>query len=184
GMVTLDMRVSSPTAVPWTDPVMAYSSVRFDYTGRAAGKHKGTVFTEARVELVMSLKDPSVDQSARHILDAQQLPERTFPSWAGKTVPGSTEPLHRRINKTKQDENRDKSIRECREVWGDYSGTPLECDEYPFASTYEGSTKGDNRFSVRLIDGGDNGRGGLLIQKVYEENRILDGDPFYVKINP
>ncbi|WP_435811908.1 NucA/NucB deoxyribonuclease domain-containing protein [Streptomyces massasporeus] len=28
----------------------------------------------------------------------------------------------------------------------------MECDEYPFASTQEGSTKGDNRFSVRLID--------------------------------
>ncbi|MFF1497203.1 hypothetical protein [Streptomyces sp. NPDC058304] len=89
GMITLDMRVSSPTAVPWTDPVMAYSSVRFDYAGPTAGKHKGTVFAEARVELVMSLKDPAVDQSARHILDAQQLPERTFPSWAGKTVPGA-----------------------------------------------------------------------------------------------
>lgn len=66
GMITLDMRVSSPTAVPWTDPVMAYSSVRFDYAGPTAGKYKGTFFTEARVELVMSLKDPAVDQSPAH----------------------------------------------------------------------------------------------------------------------
>ncbi|MEU8435416.1 hypothetical protein AB0F18_21365 [Streptomyces sp. NPDC029216] len=134
GMVSLEMQVTSPTAVPWTDPVMAYSSVRFDYAGPTAGKYKGTVFSEARVELVMSLKDPAVDQSARHILDAQQLPERTFPSWAGKTVPGATEPLHRLVNSDQQAENRKKAIATCNDVWGDYSGTKLQCDEYPFAS--------------------------------------------------
>ncbi|GHK05869.1 hypothetical protein SY2F82_76660 [Streptomyces sp. Y2F8-2] len=55
-------------------------------------------------------------------------------------------------------------------------------DEYPFASTKEGSTKGDNRFSVRLIDGKDNRKGGERLNHVYTLNRILDGDPFYVKI--
>ncbi|GAA0437961.1 hypothetical protein GCM10010357_69220 [Streptomyces luteireticuli] len=164
---------------------MAYSNIRFDYAGRPAGKYKGTVFTDARVELVMSLKDPKVDQSARHILDAQQFPERTFRSWPGKTVPGGNgRPLHRLINPDLQGKNRDNSIKQCKDVWGDYSGTRLECDEYPFASTREGSLKGDNRYSVRLIDGDDNREGGLRIQKVYEENRVLDNDPFYVKIVP
>ncbi|MEU6097836.1 NucA/NucB deoxyribonuclease domain-containing protein [Streptomyces sp. NPDC047079] len=79
-------------------------------------------------------------------------------------------------------ENRKKSIGECKKVWGDYTGSGLECDEYPFASTKEGSTKGDNRFSVRLIDGKDNRKGGERLNQVYTLNRILDGDPFYVKI--
>ncbi|GAA3122908.1 hypothetical protein GCM10020254_82520 [Streptomyces goshikiensis] len=184
GMITLDMRVSSPTAVPWTDPVMAYSSVRFDYAGPTAGKYKGTVFTEARVELVMSLKDPAVDQSARHILDAQQLPERTFPSWAGKTVPGATEPLHRLIDKDKQEKNREKAIATCNDVWGDYKGTTLQCDEYPFASTKEGAAAPGNRFSARLIDGTDNETGGRKLNEMFTLNRILDGDAFYVKITP
>jgi hypothetical protein len=65
---------------------------------------------------------------------------------------------------------------------GDYTGSGLECDEYPFASTEEGSTKGDNRFSVRLIDGPDNRKGGEYINAVYTLNRVLNGDPFYVKI--
>lgn len=184
GQVTLAMNITSPTAVPWVDSNMAYSNVRFDYTGRAAGKYKGTVFVEARVELTMSLKDPEVDQSARHILDAQQLPERTFPSWPGKSVPGSSEPLHRLINRDKQDANRDVAIATCNDVWGNYEGSGLECDEYPFSSTYEGAAKNDNRYSARLIDGRDNRKGGERIQKVYEENRILDNDPFYVKIVP
>ncbi|MGA5135217.1 NucA/NucB deoxyribonuclease domain-containing protein [Streptomyces olivoreticuli] len=185
GKVTMEMNVTSPTAAPWVDADMAYSNIRFDYTGRAAGKYKGTVFTDARVELTMSLKDPKVDQSARHILDAQQFPERTFPSWPGKSVPGGADdPLHRLIDSDLQGKNRDNSIKQCNDVWGDYSGTRLECDEYPFASTREGSMKGDKRYSVRLIDGDDNREGGLLIQKVYEENRVLDNDPFYVKIVP
>ncbi|MEU9005375.1 NucA/NucB deoxyribonuclease domain-containing protein [Streptomyces sp. NPDC048551] len=132
----------------------------------------------------MSLKDPAVDQSARHILDAQQLPERTFPSWAGKTVPGSTEPLHRLIDKDKQEKNREKAIATCNDVWGDYKGTTLQCDEYPFASTKEGAAAPGNRFSARLIDGTDNETGGRKLNEMFTLNRILDGDAFYVKITP
>ncbi|MFF4507588.1 hypothetical protein [Streptomyces sp. NPDC001401] len=45
-----------------------------------------------------------------------------------------------------------------------------------------GPTKGDNRFSVRLIDGTDNRKGGERLAEMYTLNRILDGDPFYMKI--
>ncbi|MFJ5680867.1 NucA/NucB deoxyribonuclease domain-containing protein [Streptomyces sp. NPDC093097] len=58
----------------------------------------------------------------------------------------------------------------------------LQCDEYPFASTYEGSTKGDDRYSVRLIDGKDNETGGNRLNAMYIANRILDDDPFFVTI--
>ncbi|MFK4143857.1 NucA/NucB deoxyribonuclease domain-containing protein [Streptomyces sp. NPDC004065] len=130
----------------------------------------------------MSQKDPAVNESALHIYDALNRPERTFPSWPGKSVPGAKEPLHRLVNQTKIDENREKSIRECKKVWGDYTGSGLQCDEYPFASTKEGSTKGDNRFSVRLIDGKDNRKGGERLAAMYTLNRVLDGDAFYMKI--
>jgi hypothetical protein len=65
---------------------------------------------------------------------------------------------------------------------GDYTGPGLECDEYPFSSTKEGSTKGDDRFSVRLIEGTDNREGGGRIDEMDTLNRMLDGDAFYVKI--
>ncbi|MDG5801569.1 NucA/NucB deoxyribonuclease domain-containing protein [Streptomyces ossamyceticus] len=181
--VEMDLSASSPNAAPYTDGGSVYtSSVRYDYAGKVAGKHKGTVFTKARVELVMSQKDPAVNESALHIYDALNRPERTFPSWVGKSVPGGKEPLHRLVDKEKQKKNRKRSIAECGKVWGDYSGTDLQCDEYPFASTKEGSTKGDNRFSVRLIDGDDNETGGRKLDEMYTLNRILDGDAFYMKI--
>ncbi|MGV2916347.1 NucA/NucB deoxyribonuclease domain-containing protein [Streptomyces alfalfae] len=182
-LVTMDLTVDSPNATPYPHGVGAYrSNVRFDYAGQIAGKHKGTVFTEARVQLTMSRKDPEVKESALHIYDAQKRPERTFPSFVGKSVPGEKKPLHRLVDKDKQDDNRTKSIGECKKVWGNYTGSGLQCDEYPFASTREGSKKGDNRFSVRLIDGKDNLAGGKRINKTYTRNRVLDGDPFYVKI--
>lgn len=179
----MDLSAGSPNSAPFTEGSNVFnSSVRYDYAGPVAGKHKGTVFTKARVELVMSQKDPTVNESATHIYDALNRPERTFPSWPGKSVPGVKEPLRRVVDPKKIDENRQKSIQECKKVWGDYSGSGLECDEYPFASTKEGSTKGDNRFSVRLIDGPDNRKGGERLNEIYTLNRMLDGDPFYVKI--
>ncbi|MFF8659749.1 NucA/NucB deoxyribonuclease domain-containing protein [Streptomyces huasconensis] len=181
-LVMMDLTADSPNASPYSEVNSYHSNVRFDYAGQTAGKHKGTVFTEARVELTMSRKDPLVKESALHIYDAQKRPERTFPSFVGKSVPGEKEPLHRLVDKKKQEDNREKSIKECAKVWGSYTGSGLECDEYPFASTKEGSMKGDNRFSVRLIDGKDNGKGGARINEMYTLNRVLDDDPFYVKI--
>ncbi|MFF8659204.1 NucA/NucB deoxyribonuclease domain-containing protein [Streptomyces huasconensis] len=172
-LVMMGLTADSPNASPYSQVNSYHSNVRFDYAGQIAGKHKGTVFTESRVELTMSRKDSAVKESALHIYDAQKRPERTFPSFVGKSVPGEKEPLHRLVDKKKQDENRDKSIKECTKVWGSYTGSGLECDEYPFASTKEGSTKGDNRFSVRLIDGKDNRRGGERINEMYTLNRVL-----------
>ncbi|MEU5309038.1 NucA/NucB deoxyribonuclease domain-containing protein [Streptomyces sp. NPDC021562] len=67
-------------------------------------------------------------------------------------------------------------------MWDDYSGSGLKCDEYPFASTREGPTNGDNRYSVLLITGTDNNAGGNMILAMYSANRVLDGDAFYLKI--
>ncbi|MFI5825300.1 NucA/NucB deoxyribonuclease domain-containing protein [Streptomyces rishiriensis] len=181
--VSMGLSASSPNAAPFTEGGGVYNSnVRYDYAGKIAGKFQGTVFTGARVELIMSQADPAVNESALHIYDALNRPERTFPSWPGKTVPGSKEPLHRLVDKDKQKSNRARSIKECEKVWGDYKGTSLQCDEYPFASTKEGSTKGDNRFSVRLIEGTDNETGGRRLDQMYTLNRIIDGDAFYMKI--
>ncbi|MCC3650767.1 hypothetical protein LIX60_04590 [Streptomyces sp. S07_1.15] len=184
-VILMTLGATSPNASPSYSEVDAFhSGVRFDRAGARAGKHQGTVFTEARVELQLSLSDEAIKESTRHIRDALQYPERTFPSWPGKSIPGKDEPLHRLIDEKKQEDNRDVAIDTCHDIWGDYSGTGLQCDEYPFASTKEGANAGDDRYSARLIDGPDNEAGGRRLNSMYTANRILDGDPFYVKINP
>ncbi|MEU8795329.1 hypothetical protein [Streptomyces sp. NPDC048643] len=76
----MDLSASSPNAAPFTEGGSVYTScVRYDYAGKIAGKFLGTVFTQARVELVLSQKDPAVNESALHIYDALNRPERTFP---------------------------------------------------------------------------------------------------------
>ncbi len=56
----MDLSASSPNAAPFTEGGSVYtSSVRYDYAGKVAGKFQGTVFTQARVELVLSQKDPA-----------------------------------------------------------------------------------------------------------------------------
>ncbi len=114
----MDLTADSPNASSYSEVDAYHSGVRFDYAGPTAGKHQGTVFTEARVELVLSQKDPAVNGSALRLYGAQKRPERTFPSFIGKSVPGSTEPLHRLVDTAKQNANREKSTKECKKVWG------------------------------------------------------------------
>ncbi|MEU9030718.1 NucA/NucB deoxyribonuclease domain-containing protein [Streptomyces sp. NPDC048383] len=195
GTVHLALEVTAPGAVPYIQASEVQSGVRYDTQGAPAGKHRGTVFPGARSDLKLSLRDPAVNESARHILDAQTLPDRTFPSWAGKTVPGGSTPLHRLIDQDLQEANRKAAIATCNDVWGDYSGSGLDCDEYPFSSSKEGAYAGCklaggqltgclNRYSSRLIESGDNQEAGRRIKDLYFADRLLDGDAFHVTIVP
>ncbi|MCQ6551960.1 hypothetical protein NPS70_01895 [Streptomyces sp. C10-9-1] len=99
----MNMTVNSPTVDPYVEVGAYQPAFRFDYAGPIAGKYKGTVFTDARVELLMSQKAPAVNESALHIYDATKRPERTFPSFVGKSVPGEKEPLHRLVDTDKNE---------------------------------------------------------------------------------
>jgi hypothetical protein len=116
----------------------------------------------------------------------------TFPSWLGKSVPGRTEPLTRMYNDTDKEANRRKSESMCLAVYGPWDSNLDNCDEFPFASTYEGSKTGPlkynwgERYSVRLIDKTDNQYVGnqMLEVNFYRALRVLDGDKFYVTVLP
>jgi hypothetical protein len=178
----VELSVSAPGTAGWSDPVSRYSDVRFDSAGTGGMKAQGTVFTDARVTFSLSLSDPTVAQSARHIDDALHHPERTFPSFLGKSIPGESVPLHRLTNKTQQNINNNAAMKTCKDVWGSYNGTLLNCDEFPFKTTYEGAGKGDGNYSARLIDAADNQTSGRQLGIFYNINRILDMDPFYVEV--
>ncbi|CAM5590162.1 putative protein OS=Kitasatospora aureofaciens OX=1894 GN=GCM10010502_61820 PE=4 SV=1 [Kitasatospora aureofaciens] len=138
------MRVTSPNTrtSPWSEFGAAKSNVRFDYAGPVAGKYKGTVFTDGRAELVMKLSDPAVRESALHIKDAHNIPQRTFPSFNGKEHPrGRSSPCTASSTVPSRTRTARTAIATCNEVWGDYSGSGLQCDEYPFSSTYEARTR-------------------------------------------
>ncbi|MBQ1051851.1 hypothetical protein KBX50_25735 [Micromonospora sp. C51] len=166
------------------------SRTRYD-SADYVGASRGAVFTDYRLVFEVDVNDPTQDESALHILQAQEHPMLTFPSWVGKTVPGKTTPLTRMHNKANNDANRNKSVAMCKSIWGEYDGLIQNCDEYPFASTYEGSYTGAptsadlQRYSVRVIDAADNQHVGrdLLENGFYKANRVLNGDQFFVKVN-
>ncbi len=77
------------------------------------------------------------------------------------------------------------------EFGADYAQGGKECDEYPFAVTYEGcalpsydSTAPKNNSSARALPKADNGNAGNLLGQFLTLNRIIDGkdDGFYVTI--
>jgi hypothetical protein len=99
-----------------------------------------------------------------------------------------------------QRQNAEEAKKVCVDVWGpNYATGGLECDEFPFQSTYEGahrSSGGDwTRWhgSARPIPGNENLQGGLALQAFYGQNRILDdtegavqsvADGFWVHVTP
>ncbi|MFI9722761.1 NucA/NucB deoxyribonuclease domain-containing protein [Streptomyces sp. NPDC052396] len=129
---------------------------------------------------------------ARHIKLAQTNPAATYPpAPAGhtKSIPGSIasgKPLHRLVSNwdatadAAYKKNRSKVASTC---------APLphkageECDEYPFASSWEGAGKGDGNFSVKYVDGTQNGNAGTDLNNWYVADRILHKDAFYVSIH-
>ncbi|MGQ4486481.1 NucA/NucB deoxyribonuclease domain-containing protein [Streptomyces sp. 372A] len=138
---------------------------------------------------------------ALHIQKAFTTPGSTLPKNAAKKVAGQSagDPLHRlqkglgQTNKNRYNANRREAVKVCTSVDPNYATKGLECDEYPFASTYEGSaqsiyepTKPKNNFSALAIPSAENGKGGTQLATYYNDNRIIDGpyDEFYVVIVP
>jgi hypothetical protein len=113
---------------------------------------------------------------------------------SAKKVPGQTpkDPLHRTVSSSHIDKNRAAAVRQCVRYWGpNYTNGEKECDEYPFASTYEGAAEVEYdpdvtkfNFSVKPIPRDDNRAGGLILKSYYAKNRIVDADNdgFIVKI--
>ncbi|MEV4332004.1 hypothetical protein AB0K02_15980 [Streptomyces sp. NPDC049597] len=133
---------------------------------------------------------------AQHIKKAFADPTATKPLNALKNVPGDLikEPLHRLyLDERRRKRNRAVAVRECTRYWGqNYADGGKECDEFPFATTYEGSAAEEfdvhvekKNYSVMPLDGVQNGAAGNLLSGFYTSNRMIDGqeDGFIVKID-
>lgn len=77
----------------------------------------------------------------------------------------------------------------------------LSCDEYPFASSYEGAAAGGTArsfpgcgfndpsatgpvgYSRCMVVAGQNSSAGAILGNTYRQQRILDGDPFYIALS-
>jgi hypothetical protein len=171
-------------------------SVRFDsarYMFAFPDQHfwQGAVFNKATPVFNMPITKPEfsmLSEAGQHWKFAMDHPEQTKPQMLGKQIPGAVgdTPLKRMYTKRHPDEysqNRAKTRRACDREFKDDDRTGKQCDEYPFASTWQGSsTNGSDNYSIRLISEESNNASGRWLAAWYAYDRILDYDPFHVQV--
>ena len=154
---------------------LARSRIQQSHTSLQCSDHKARIFE-------------MLTEAGQHWKYAMDHPEQTKPQMVGKKIPGAVgdSTLTRMYPKRHQDEynrNRNKTRRTCDREFGDEDRTGKQCDEYPFASTWEGSaTNGSDNFSVKMISSESNGAAGTWLGAWYAYDRILDGDTFNVQV--
>jgi hypothetical protein len=111
-------------------------------------------------------------------------------------VPGGA-PLHRITDQTKIDDNRKAACGKFPKPpngqygWtvipappGKTNSTTPTCDEYPFASSAEGGNKYPADQKLKWVPKGSNDAQGRALNTFYGQNRILDGDPYFIYMGP
>lgn len=151
-----------------------------------------SVFDRTIPVMQYSRTSPSHGAVAKHIYLAQTNPNATDPvASGGKLIPGSPTSglqLHRLYDKwdavatTAKKENTAAKDKACGPIRPS-DPTGLDCDEYPFASTWEGARSGINYFSVKYLDSTQNRSAGSQLGDWYTKDRILHKDGFYVQIS-
>lgn len=157
---------------------------------------------------------------ADHLDQALNRPKETKPPFSDKQLPGKSmsNPLHRLVEKYDGDggysEKRVAANRYEAKAWGcdpyfprwneprwppdDPDGPDsrpaFECDEYPFASTFEGAgrwkypadeyggARHQNMFSARPVFWRDNKKAGEVLLAWYNWDRIAHKDAFFIRV--
>jgi hypothetical protein len=191
--VGLSFSLESPVQPPDTSqsPVAILRCDSASYVGGSK-----CVFPRVASVLQFSASDSTMSESTQFIRDAQTDITLTKPGIPGKKVPGvlGDAPLHR-LHSSYDTKNTIKASRRkvpktCRLYWGQkYTlNKKRECDEYPFATTYENSAKVNTHtvydYAVRAIKKEHNGAAGTAYGIWLTADRILDGDPFFVRVGP
>ncbi|MGG1573516.1 NucA/NucB deoxyribonuclease domain-containing protein [Fictibacillus sp. NRS-1165] len=152
---------------------------------------QGAVFSKATPIMNVPITKPEFSmlaEAGEHWKFAMDHPEQTKPQMVEKKIPGAVgeSTLKRMYSKRHPEEynrNRNKTRRVCDNLFKDEDRTGKDCDEYPFASTWEGSaTNGSDNFSVRLISSDSNQAAGSWLATWYAYDRVLDGDRFHVQV--
>ncbi|OXM43411.1 NucA/NucB deoxyribonuclease domain-containing protein [Amycolatopsis alba] len=188
--------------------------LRFDSAFYLRDK-QGSIFDRAVPGMAYRKSDAGVAGHAVHIDEARANPDATVPTKQGKRLLGGSsapgDSLHRLTSARSEDSraraerNRTVSTNFCKTVKmppKPPEGGPFDCDEYAFASSYEGSARNEYDgaqyaldYTVRWVNSDQNQEAGRRLFGWQENDRILDLgrdqklDPhdqerFYIPINP
>lgn len=162
-------------------------------------KDGGCIFSQVMATWNISLSNPDVKEVAEHIELALTKPGTgTYPPAPGGKkvlIPGfasTGHPLTRLYSNydlTLYRANRATAVKACVAKWGiGYAqGKKYQCDEYPFASTYQGASTAKGNpwwYSVQVLKASENMAAGTSLATFLRENRILSGDQYWVAVVP
>jgi len=156
----------------------------------------GCIFSQVIETFVLRLSDSAVAEVAKHIQDALKGPGTlTKPPAKGKVIPGFKStgmPLTRLLpayDPSIYKSNRSSAIKACVKWYGkNYAtgphGEKLDCDEFPFASTFQGVSQAHGKwwYTVRPVLSSDNRTAGSRLGAWVAANHILAGDTYWVAI--
>jgi len=175
-------------ASPSSDTVSPQAGNRYD-SAPYLTTTSGAIFDRVIPVMNYSLSDPKAGPVARHIQYAFSDPNATFPIKSGsKDIPGNARKqpfefltrLYSGYDQAQYNLNRTTTASMCTKL-PPVAGS--QCDEYPFASTYEGSAKGDGNYSLQRLDATANLSAGGKLSAWFSSDRILHKDKFLISIN-
>lgn len=165
------------------------------------GKNAGSLFYQVTPTWNISLSS-NAGPVAQNLQKAETAPGTgTDPLYLGPgkvKIPGfksTGQPLNRlyrgyapQVNGQNQvDANRSKSTAQCLLYFPLYLLRRQSCDEYPMASTFQGSTNADGNpwwYTVKAVSVSANSSASGFWNGFLQQNRIVSGDPFWVAVVP
>ncbi|MGK5550382.1 NucA/NucB deoxyribonuclease domain-containing protein [Actinomadura kijaniata] len=189
----LRIRVPGGYSTVGRSPDGSEGGLRFDsaqyLAPQSPNDQLGSVFDRADPGFQYRLDDKDVAGVAQHIDWARKNPDSTIPSAPGKHLSGASpgDPIHRlapgagNAQNTRYNQNRNTVRAFCRSRQMPTKPAGTECDEYPFASTYEGAARWRTDgaryrrwYSVKWVDEDETGEAGRRLGAWYLNDRILD----------
>ncbi|MFI6151656.1 hypothetical protein ACIBCA_03055 [Kitasatospora sp. NPDC051170] len=185
--ITWNLGNLAPNVTASNSGTYRYSGFRCDSTFKMARKYRqGCVVPGSTPTFELTALVP---EQTWHVQEAIR---SGLPGGAGR-------PLSRLTDQVKRDINRQMSCPRSGPVYAARQLPGRSCDEYPFASTYQGSAlsngpgrtvheychvadlpiaTGSTGYSVCMIDAGQNSRSGSLLGAFYRTQRVVDQDDF------
>jgi hypothetical protein len=169
--------------------------------GLAKVGSSGCVFPQAAPVYVLDRADRSVAEAAEHIFEAQtgplQSPGNYLPKVGTRAIAANSgNALQRAKSETVQEENRKRSCRAADSLINFRIPTNqsakcaansqvCSCDEYPFASTWNGGRFGPARTSAKRINADQNRDAGSgKLTGFYTSQRVLDFTQYPEQVQP
>jgi len=169
-----------PFVIPFSELMRCDSATRGGFTGSAC------IYANVLPAYELNINDSRITEVAAHIRHALNDPNTTMPPATGNKIIPSL--LNRTTDQNLINANRDRATYQC-DKWLEPRPTGKSCDEYPFASTYQGSLSNENDYSIERVnadqdsvEGDQNSTEGGYRSIWYRNDRILEDDQFLVGV--